>query len=187
MMRFAPLIGACLLFAPGLAAQTVMRPQPARDSAHAAMGDALLGLRDSLSTIDDAAARLQRDYRLASAASLLARARLMRDACARSVRAVGPTKRAVQATKVSEPPRVKRRGQLLGAMDQLSGALNRCHSEFASMSQPGQAETVRGYANDRAVRVQAAIRKYEEAMRGFLGVMGIRVTPLGVTPDRLAG
>lgn len=187
MSRCALLLVAGLLFVPGLAAQTVMRPQPPLDSARAALRDALLVLRDSLNTIDGAAARLQRDYRQASGASLLSRARVMRDACARSVRTVGPTKQAVQAAKLSEPRRVKRRGQLIGAMNQLNGVLARCESQFASMSRRGEAETVRGYANDRAIRVQSAIRKYEQAVREFLGVMGIRVTPLGSTPRPSAG
>jgi hypothetical protein len=55
------------------------------------------------------------------------------------------------------------------------------------MSRPGQAETVRGYANDRAVRVQSGIRKYEQAMLEFLGIMKIRTTPLGANPHQLAG
>jgi hypothetical protein len=186
-MRLALVFVAWLLFAPGLAAQTVIRPEPPLDSARASLRSALLVLRDSLNTIDGAAARLQRDYRQASAASLLSRARVMQAACAGSVRTVGPTKQAVREIKLSERQRVKRRAQLLGAMDELGGVLTRCETEFASMGRPGGAETVRGYGNDRAVRVQAAIRKYEQAMVEFLGVMRIRVTPLGANPHELAG
>jgi hypothetical protein len=46
---------------------------------------------------------------------------------------------------------------------------------------------VRGYGNDRAVRVQSAMRKYEIALRGFLGMMGIKVRPLGANPRASAG
>jgi hypothetical protein len=186
-MRLALVFVACLLFAPSLAAQTVIRPEPPLDSARASLRSALLVLRDSLNTIDGAAARLQRDYRQASAASLLSRARVMQAACAGSVRTVGPTKQAVREIKLSERQRVKRRAQLLGAMDELGAVLARCETEFASMSRPGEAETVRGYGNDRAVRVQAAIRKYEQAVAEFLGVMRIRMTPLGANPHELAG
>ena len=66
-----------------LSAQTVIRPTPPLDSARAVLRDALLVMRDSLLTIDGAAARLQRDFRVASGPSLLSRARVMRDACAR--------------------------------------------------------------------------------------------------------
>ena len=186
-MRLGSLFLVGLLLAPALAAQTVIRPEPPLDSARAGLRDALMVLRDSLNAIDGAAARLQRDYRQASAASLLSRARVMQAACAGSVRTVGPTKRAVREMTLSERQRVKLRGQLLGAMDELGRTLAHCETEFASMSQPGRAETVRGYGNDRAVRVQAAIRKYEQVMLEFLGVMRIRATPLGANPHELAG
>jgi hypothetical protein len=55
------------------------------------------------------------------------------------------------------------------------------------MSKPGEAETVRGYGNDRAIRVQSAIRKYETTLRSFLGVMGIKVLPLGSVARSAAG
>ena len=111
----------------------------------------------------------------------------MRDACARSERTVAPTRRAVLDVEPLEPRRMKQRSELVKAMDHLSGALARCQLDFAAMSRPGQGETVRGYGNDRAVRVQSALRKYETALRGFLGVMGIKVTPLGAYPHPSAG
>jgi hypothetical protein len=187
MIRFAWLLLGSLVWVGPVSAQTVMRPDPPLDSARAAVRDALLILRDSLNTIDGAAARLQRDFRQASGPSLLSRARVMREACARSVRTVPPTRRALLEAKLLEPRRVKRRSELVGAMDHLSGALTRCEQDFAAMSRPGQAETVRGYGNDRAIRVQSALRQYENALRGFLGSMGIRVTPIGANPRSSAG
>jgi hypothetical protein len=175
----------CVLGASPLTAQTVMRPEPQLDSARLALRDALLVLRDSLATIDGAAARLQRDFRQSSAASLLSRARVMHDACARSVRTVPYAREVVVAASLSDPVRKQRRGELVIALDRLKGVLGRCEADFAAMSRPGQAETVRGYANDRAVRVQAALRKYEQSLRDFFGVMRIRVMPLGAN-DRSA-
>jgi hypothetical protein len=187
-MRAAWLVISCVLCAPGLAAQArVMRPEPPLDSARAAVRDALLVLRDSLVTIDGAAARLQRDFRQASGASLLSRARVMHHACARSVRTVPPTRQAVVTAALSDPRRAKRRGELVSALDRLREVLIRCETDFAAMSRPGQAETVRGYANDRASRVQGALRKYEQTLRDFFCVMGIRVTPLCASPRPLAG
>jgi hypothetical protein len=180
------LLGSLVCVGPA-SAQTVMRPDPPLDSARAAVRDALLILRDSLNTIDGAAARLQRDFRQASEASLLSRARVMRDACARSERTVAPARRVVLDVEPLEPRRMKHRSELVKAMDHLSGALARCELDFAAMSRPGQGETVRGYGNDRATRVQSALRKYENALRGFLGVMGIKVTPLGANPRPSAG
>lgn len=170
-----------------LRAQVVVQPEAPLDSTRASLRDALLVLRDSLITIDAAAARLQRDYREASGASLLSRARIMRDACARSVRTIPPTRGEILHAKLSATKRLQARTELVSAMDSLQGWLTRCEREFAAMSQPDQAETVRGYANDRAVRILGAIRRYELSMRNFLGVMGIRVTPLGVTPPATAG
>jgi hypothetical protein len=185
--RSAWVLSLAVLGASRLTAQTIMKPEPPLDSARAAVRDALLILRDSLVTIDGAAARLQRDFRQASGASLLSRARVMRDACGRSFRTVPPTRQAVLGTKLSDPNRIKRRGELVGALDRLRGVLNRCEADFAAMSQPDQAETVRGYANDRAVRVQGALRKYEQSLRDFFGAMGIRVIPLGSNPRPAAG
>jgi hypothetical protein len=62
-----------------------------------------------------------------------------------------------------------------------------CEKEFADMSRPDQAERVRGYGNDRAVRVLGSLRRYEQSMRRFLGIMGIRIIPLGATPQPVAG
>jgi hypothetical protein len=170
-----------------LAAQTVVRPAPPLDSARAALRDAVLILRDSLVTIDGAAARLQRDYRAASGPALLSRARVMREACARSIRTLPSTREALLSARLTEARRITRRQDLIQALDQLKGALNRCETEFAAMSAPDQAETVRGYANAKAAVVQAALRRYEKTQRDFLGVMGIRVPPVGVSPPPLAG
>jgi hypothetical protein len=169
-----------------LAAQIDFEPAPPLDSARAALRDVLQVLRDSLVTIDGAAGRLQRDYRAASGPSLLSRARVMRDACARSIRTIPPTREAVLATNLSDPGAFKQRRKLVGALDSLTGVLRWCETEFAAMSQPDQAETVRGYANDRAVRVQGALRRYEQTLRDFVGVIGIPLTPLGVNPATVA-
>jgi hypothetical protein len=170
-----------------LAAQTVIRPAPPLDSARVAVRDALVQLSDSLGTIDAAAARLQRDYQQASGASLLFRARMMREACSRSAGIVPSTRARVLATNVAEPQRVHHRSNLLSALDQLKVDLGRCESEFAKMSQEGQSETVRGYGNDRAVRVQGALRRYERTLHEFYGVMGIRVVPAGAEARQASG
>jgi hypothetical protein len=176
-----------LLVVRPLRAQVVVQPEQPLDSARAMLRDALLVLRDSLVTIDAAAARLQRDYREASGASLLSRAKVMRDACGRSTRTIPRTRSAVLEPKLPNSKKEKSRTELVGALDTLEGVLTRCEKDFAAMSQPDQAETVRGYANDRAVKVLGAVRRYEQSLRSFLGLMGIRITPLGVTPPAAAG
>jgi hypothetical protein len=181
-------IGLCvaLVGVQPLSAQFVVEPEVPLDSARASLRDALLVLRDSLITIDAAAARLQRDYREASGASLLSRARVMRDACARSVRTLPAARSEISKANLSTANRRKSRAELVSAMDTLRGVLIRCEKDFSAMSQPDQAETVRGYANHRAVRIRGGLRRYEQSMRNFLNAMGIRVQPLG-SPRALAG
>ena len=170
-----------LLIAPELRAQTVMRPAAPLDSGRAALRDAVVVLRDSLVTIDGAAARLQRDYWTASGAALISRARLMRDACARSRRTVPPTRDVVRAAELSDQKKLARRRELVTALDTLKTVLGRCETEFAGMSQEGQGEQVRGYGNDRAIKVQRSIRTYEHVLQSFLQLMGIRILPAGST------
>lgn len=187
MSRAAWLLALGLWATQPLAAQTVVPPAPALDSVQTALRDAIVVLRDSLATIDAAAARLQRDYRAASGQSLLSRARVMRDACARSVRTIPPTREVLLATQLGDSTRLRRRQELVKALDQLKRTLGRCETDFTAMSAPGQAETVRGYANPKAVEVQGALRRYEQTQRVFLATMGIEVTPLGAPPRPLAG
>ncbi|MEA2722542.1 MAG: hypothetical protein QOH59_313 [Gemmatimonadales bacterium] len=176
------------LFAHNLSAQgTVVRPEPKLDAGRAALRDALLQFRDSLNTIDAAASRLQRDYRQSSPASLLSRARVMRQACGRSVSSLPTARKAVLTAEASSERRRRRQTEMVAALDQLQKALVRCESDFAAMSRAGQGERVRGYGNERAGRVQAALRQYERTMAAFLSAMGIKVTPLGAESRPLAG
>ena len=187
-MRRWYLVVIVMAFAQNLPAQgTVVRPEPVLDAGRATLRDALLQFRDSLSSIDAAASRLQRDYRQASPASLLSRARVMREACARSVRGVPATRKAVLAAAAPGELQRRRRGEMVGALDQLQKALALCESDFATMSRPGEGERVRGYGNDRAGRVQAALRRYEQVVATFFSAMKIKVSPLGVQPRPLAG
>ncbi|HZB28404.1 MAG TPA: hypothetical protein VE282_07560 [Gemmatimonadales bacterium] len=161
------------------AAQTVV--QPVRlDSAQAALRDGLEVLRDSLHTVDGAAARLQRDYRTASEASLLSRAGLMMEACARSNRTVPPTRKTVLEFRLSDRQKLQLRQQVVTALDSLHNALRRCETQFTAMSRSRQGENVRGYANNRAEQVQTAIRNYEQHLRHFVGSLGIRILPPGM-------
>jgi hypothetical protein len=185
--QFILIVFLALVVARPLAAQTVIKPAPALDSGQIVLRDAVVVLRDSLMTIDGAAGRLQRDYQAASGQALVARARFMRDACARSVSTIPPTRRVLVAAELSGEKKLKRRKELISALDSLKPVLSRCEADFAEMSRPGQGEQVRGYANSRALRVQSALRKYEGVLREFLQVMGIRLLPAGVPRPASAG
>jgi len=110
-----------LLSAGSLAAQTVVRPDPPLDAERLKVRDAVLVLRDSLNSIDAAAARLQRDFRTASGASLVSRARVMREACARSARTIPPTRQVVAAAPASNENRMKRRDELARGLESAEG------------------------------------------------------------------
>ena len=178
----------CLLWATHLSAQgTVVLPEKALDPARATLRDELLRLRDTLNSIDAAAARLQRDFRQASGAALTSRARVMRDACARSARNVAPARKAVLAAKASGDQQLRLRKDMTQALDRLHDTLVRCNTDFGKLSQPDQGEEVRGYGNHRAVLVQQGLRKYEQTLARFFNAMGIKVRPLGAEGSPLAG
>ena len=182
------LVVVASLWAQGLAAQgTVVLPEPALDAGRATLRDELLRFRDTLNTVDAASARLQRDYRQVSAAALTSRARVMSDACARSARSTATAQKAVLAADASDKRRLQSQAELLKTLDRLRGVLSRCAADFADMSKPEASETVRGYGNNRAVRVQSEIRQYERVLATFFHSMGIKVTPLGSRARPVAG
>lgn len=173
---------------PGLHAQgTVVVPEAPLDSARAALRDDLLTFRDSLTTIDAAAARLHRDYRQASEAALRSRARVMTEACTRSIRNVPLARKAVQVSEASTDARRRTRRELLGALDRLAAVLGKCKTEFDAMSQPGKGEEVRGYGNHRAIRIQSGLREYERVLARYLSTMGIRTPVPGSQSQAVRG
>ena len=176
------------VWTPRLDAQgTVVLPEAPLDSARAALREDVLTFRDSLRTIDAAAARLHRDYRQASDAVLRSRARVMTEACTRSLRNVPLARRAVRTSAASNDARRQTRRELLEALDRLNRVLARCQTEFSALSQPGQGEEVRGYGNDRAIRTQSGLREYERVLARYLNAMGIRIRPAGSPSPALAG
>lgn len=182
-MRSVGLVAISVLCAGSVSAQArVIQPEVPLDSARANLRDAVVILRDSLVTVDAAAARLQRDFRQTSGASLLSRARVMHDACARSARTVPATRETLLRAKLPVPRQARRRRELVNALDRLRGVLGRCEVDFAAMSRPGEGEAVRGYGYTRSQVVQGALQKYDQSLRQFLAAMGISVSPIGATP-----
>ncbi len=168
------------LSVPDLGAQgTVVLPEAPLDPARATLRDKLLDFRDSLSTIDAAAARLHRDYRQASEAVLRSRAQIMSEACARSLRNVPLARKVVQGSEASDKARRQSRRELLEALDRLRPVLTSCETDFAGMGGLGKGEEVRGYGNHRAIRIQSALRGYERVLARYFHVFGIRTPAAG--------
>jgi hypothetical protein len=170
-----------------LDAQGVLMPSSRLDGARTRVRDAMLVLRDSLITINSAAASLQHDFRQTSGAVLSARARELSNACARSVRTIGPTRQVVASAAATSPGRVRSRDALVRSLDSLNTELSRCVTEFSAMAAPDRAEEVRGYAIRRSEPVLKALGDYDRACSAFFVAWGIEVRPLGAHPDPLAG
>lgn len=169
-----------------LNAQTVVRPAGPLRPAHAQVRDAMLVLRDSLMTVNGAAARLQRDFRETSDAALTSRAREIANACARSVRTVAPTRKAVAAADAADRARLNTRAAVLRALDALATEMTKCSDEFGAMALPGKGEEVRGYGNRRAEPILKALYDYDATATRFFKAWGMDVRPLGARPDPLA-
>jgi hypothetical protein len=174
--------------APALTAQAaILLPDKPLPPAHARMQDAAYVLRDTLFVVSSAAARLRRDFRTTSAASLESRAREMRDACAATGRNIA-TPRAVLAETASDSPLSEReKVRLLAAYDALARSAERCVEEFRPLAEPGSGEEVRGYGNRRAATMVEGIREYERALDSYFRSMRIPNRPRGAKPNPLAG
>lgn len=169
-----------------LSSQTVVRPAGPLSAAHVPVRDAMLVLRDSLMTVNGAAARLQRDFRQTSDAALTSHAREIANACARSLRTMVPTRKAVAAADAGDRARMNTRAAVLRALDSLSVEMTKCSGEFGAMAAPGKGEEVRGYGNRRAEPILKALYNYDATAMRFFKAWGMDVRPLGARPDPLA-
>lgn len=142
-------------------------------------------LRDSLHTIDVAVARIQRDMNTTSDVTLAARARAVRDGCARSSR----TLPGARTDMLSLGPQVsaERRTAFEREIAALAGALADCEALFGGWTTPEKGTEIRGYAVSRGIRTQRALRAYEGEAQSYLKAHRIKVRPLGAGPSPLAG
>ncbi|HEX6643530.1 MAG TPA: hypothetical protein VF037_02575 [Gemmatimonadales bacterium] len=188
MKRYAGLVLLALTAAPGLSAQaSIVLPGRPLPPAHARMRDAAYVLRDTLVGVTSSAARLRRDFRTTSAASLVSRAREMRDACAASGRNIAAPRAVLKETPADSPLSEREKARLLTAYGELEAATARCVEQFTPLSEAGKGEDVRGYGNRYGATVVDAIRSYERALDNYLRAMRIPNRPLGAGPDPLAG
>jgi hypothetical protein len=191
MKRTDVLLVICMAAAPGaasaLGAQTIVQPAAPLDAGRVRLRDAMVTLRDSLITINGAAARLQRDYRTTSDAALTARAREIVRACARSIAVLPATREVVAAADAPAGARRRTQAGVLRALDSLQTTLTGCGTVFGELSRPGKGEEVRGYGNRRAEPILRALGDYDSAARNFFMAWGIDVRPIGARPSPMAG
>ena len=186
MKRALVLILCSLAAAPAaLNAQAVVSRTSPLPAASAHVRDAMLVLRDSLMTVNGAAARLQRDFRQTSDAALTWRAREIANACARSVRTLAPVRKTIAAADAEGAARIRSRQEVLDALDALAVEMGRCSDEFAAMARVGNGEEVRWYGNRRAEPILKALYDYDAAATRFFNAWGMDVRPLGARPNPL--
>ncbi len=146
----------------------------------------LLVLRDSLMSVNSAAARMQRDYRETSAIALTGHARRVADACTRAARNVPEARAAVLDAPLTSRAQQRVQVTLLRMLDSVAVETTHCGSEFGALAAPGKGEDVRGYANRRIEPVLALLVRYDRAATGFFKVYQIDVDPIGARPNPLA-
>ncbi|HXE56916.1 MAG TPA: hypothetical protein VNK43_02850 [Gemmatimonadales bacterium] len=183
----AMLVGvlAATLGADPLAAQAVVTKEKPLDPARAAIRDTLVVFRDTLHAVAAAGERFNRDLRTTSDASVLARARAVRTACERSRRDIPVARRVVGGSSWTEPNRTRRQRELLQALGDLDKVLGRCIDQFGAMAE--KAGEARGYGPGRTERLRADLLRFHEALKRYLGSLGIRLDPPGVHRSPLAG
>lgn len=188
MNRTAIITFLTLCTAGSLDAQaTMVLPDKPLPPEHARVRDAAYVLRDTLFAITGAAARLQRDFRQTSDASLTSRAREVALACAAAERNIATPRTLLGEMPADTRLREREKKRLLGAYDKLAAATQSCRDEFDGLAQPGKGEAVRGYGNHHASTVVREIRRYESALDGYFRAMNIPNRPRGARPSPLAG
>ncbi len=166
---------------------TLILPDKPLPPAHARMQAAAYVLRDTLFAVTSAAARLQRDFRTTSDASLLSRARDIAAACASAERNIATPRAVLGETPADTRLREREKQRLSGAYEQLAVATRTCVQEFQTLTRPGQGEAIRGYGNRHASNVVAEIRRYQSALDGYFRAMNIPNRPRGAPENPLAG
>lgn len=143
--------------------------------------DILVVLRDSLHTVEAAAAQFDRGHAAASIELLYSRGRTLKNACTRSLRNIGPAREVVKADDWGDEYRTMRQGQVLEAIDLLEQSVNACQSVWDGLVTPENAEQIRTAGPAEAESITKAIHEYGNVVAGYYKALGIYVRPAGVS------
>ncbi len=141
--------------------------------------DILVVLRDSLHTVQAAAAQFARGNASASPELLYSRGKTIKNACIRSLRNVGPARRVVKADDWGDEYRTMRQNELLQAMDSIERSLNACEATWDELATPENAERIRTEGPREAESITGDIRLYGGVVAGYYKALGIYVKPAG--------
>lgn len=168
---------ACTALPGRLAGQAVL-DDPTLDSVQVVLRDAVYRLRDTLTLVDAATARIARDLRTTSDPVLRSRARAVAERCAAAVKMIPVTRTTIanNPRPLSDPRRA--REQMDRALLTLEGELKGCVTEFERLSGRGQESELRGYGIGRGEKVRTAVRALQPAAESYFGAaLGVRYRP----------
>ena len=175
-VALASLAALCLMTS-SAAAQVVVRPDPPLSAPQARLRDAALVVRDSITQVDGALARLERDFDRTSAASLRSRASVLSQACARLGRSIVQLDTAFDETGLPAPDPRRRRPMFEQALKDLTEAASQCRSHFSELSAPDREKDLRDWAHHYSAKLYASLRSFETALQEYLAASGIRLRP----------
>lgn len=177
MIRYATIALFGLSLAAPLTAQTVVS-EPVLDAVQVELRDELYRLRDTLTLVEGATARIARDLKTSSDQVLRSRARSVSDRCQAAAATVGPARTLVTERARPEPDPRKSRVQLTTALDTLELKLKQCTTEFSGLATPARSQELRDYGVGRGTRVREAVRAFDVALGlYFANALGIRYMP----------
>lgn len=149
--------------------------------------NAYLVLRDSLHAVEAGGARLVRDKRGSSDASLSSRARVISRGCVASLGLIDSARVRMMAIE-SDNPRVReRRSNLSDSFTELAAGLGKCQTEFTRLADPANVEELRGYGFGRAEAIREIIQHFNKMSVEYLRILGIEIRPIGSGANPLAG
>jgi hypothetical protein len=168
------LVGALALGARDLAAQAaVLQADPVLPPEKKVVEVAIYQLRDTLNLVEAAGARFARDRQQVSDAALRSRARVIAERCRASVSISDSTQGTIkrQAQPTPDPRGLLKR--IDKSIVDVRAKLLWCDKEFTRLSEPANAEELRGYGIGRAQQVSDLIQAY---MRNALGARYVPIT-----------
>jgi hypothetical protein len=159
-------------------AQMVVQPQAKLNPTQTSVRNELYRLRDRLLPVGAALARLPRDMRTASDASLQSRARLVTQRCSGALAGLDSVRAIIAEQPLPDPDPQGVHQELLRAMDRLRGGLTQCVQEFRGLSEPARTQELRDYGIGRGQRIENTILEYEPTVqRYFRLALGIAYSP----------
>jgi hypothetical protein len=178
-VRLLVVVGLLVVAAP-LHAQMVVT-NDTLDAERRDVRDALVVLRDSLRTVEAAAAQFERGHASASPELLYSRGKTIKNACNRSLRNIEPTRKVVKSDDWDNDYRTQRQNELLEAMDTLEKSLNACVAVWDRLTAPEGIEEIRASSPGKAQSITQDIHDYTTPVTSYFKALGVYVRPIGAS------